>query len=148
MTSRIGRYGVWAGILAGVWSTTCFAPLLIAQDSPKDALQKAHVLDRPPEFMAPSPRTAPGFVLDPAWPKPLPHNWIVGDIGGIFVVRRDHIWDYYRPRPISSTDSGMLGAAAQDPKGNPINALGFPRPYGQLAGCCTPAPSVLEFDKA
>ena len=47
-----------------------------------------------------------------------------------------------------TTDSGMQGAAGKDAKGKPISALGFPRPYGQLSGCCMPAPSVLEFDKA
>ena len=55
---------------------------------------------------------------------------------------------YHRPRSLGSTDSGTQGEAGKDAKGNPISALGFPRPYGQLSGCCTPAPSVLEFDKA
>jgi DNA-binding beta-propeller fold protein YncE len=92
--------------------------------------------------------TAPAFVLDPAWPKPLPHNWIIGDIGGMFVDRRDHIWVYHRPRALSSTDSGAQGAAGKDGKGAPISPIGFPRPYGQLSGCCVPAPSIIEFDKA
>jgi DNA-binding beta-propeller fold protein YncE len=87
-------------------------------------------------------------VLDPAWPKPLPHNWIVGDIGGLYVDRHDHTWVFHRPRSLGSTDSGAQGVAGTNAKGGPISALGFPRPYGQLAGCCTPAPSVLEFDKA
>jgi len=42
----------------------------------------------------------------------------------------------------------MQGAAGTDAKGNPISALGFARPYGQINGCCMPAPSVLVFDKA
>jgi hypothetical protein len=25
----------------------------------------------------------PTFVVDPAWPKPLPNNWILGQVGGI-----------------------------------------------------------------
>jgi hypothetical protein len=87
-------------------------------------------------------------VLDPAWPKPLPHNWIIGDVGGIYVDRHDHIWVYHRPRSLSSTDSGAQGEAGRDAKGNPISALGFGRPYGRLSGCCVPAPSVLEFDMA
>jgi hypothetical protein len=134
------RVTVVAGMLAAS---------LGAQQSAMDALQKARVLERLAEAMpAHHQGTAPGFVLDPAWPKPLPHHWIVGDIGGIFVDRRDHIWVYHRPRSLGSTDSGMLGEAGKDAKARPISALGFPRPYGQLAGCCTPAPSVLEFDKA
>jgi DNA-binding beta-propeller fold protein YncE len=115
-----------------------------------DALQKAKVLERLVEAIPAPPKgtTAPGFVVDPAWPKPLPHNWIIGDIGGMFVDRRDHVWIYHRPRALSSTDSGAQGPAGQNGRGVPISPLGFPRPYGQLSGCCVPAPSVLEFDKA
>jgi hypothetical protein len=115
-----------------------------------EALQKAHVLDRLVEGnTAPSKTgTAPSFVVDPAWPKPLPHNWIIGDVGGLYVDQHDHIWVYHRPRALSSTDSGAQGEAGKDAKGNAISALGFRRPYGRLSGCCVPAPSVLEFDKA
>jgi hypothetical protein len=42
----------------------------------------------------------------------------------------------------------MQGVAGTDAKGRPISALGFPRPYGQINGCCMPAPSVLVFDTA
>src|SRR5438093_2792692 len=114
-----------------------------------EALQKAKVAERLVEALpAPPKGMAPGFVLDPAWPKPLPHNWIIGDIGGMFVDRRDHIWIYHRPRALSSTDSGAQGPAGQNGRGIPISPIGFPRPYGQLSGCCVPAPSVLELDKA
>jgi DNA-binding beta-propeller fold protein YncE len=115
------------------------------------ALQKASTINRLAErgtTRPPGPGTAPGFVVDPAWPKPLPHNWIIGDIGGLYVDRHDHIWVYHRPRALSSTDAGALPAAGKDAKGNPISAMGHSRPYGQLSGCCMPAPSVLEFDKA
>lgn len=118
-----------------------------AQQSAVDALQKAQVLQRLPDYKGKT-GTSPGFVLDPAWPQPLPHHWVIGDIGGIAVDRHDHIWVYQRPRSVSSTDSGMQGATATDAKGNPISALGFPRPDGPLNGCCMPAPSVLEFDQA
>src|SRR6201993_1040170 len=72
-----------------------------------DALKKAHVLERLVEATAPPHSvSAPSFVLDPAWPKPLPHNWIIGDVGGMYVDRHDHIWVYHRPRSlISTTDS-------------------------------------------
>jgi hypothetical protein len=116
-----------------------------------EALQKAHVLERLVEELPNEHQgtgTAPSFVADAAWPKTLPHNWIIGDVGGLYVDQHDHIWVYHRPRSISSTDSGAQGVAGKDAKGNPISALGFRRPYGQLSGCCTPAPSVLEFDKA
>jgi DNA-binding beta-propeller fold protein YncE len=78
----------------------------------------------------------------------LPHNWIIGDIGGLYVDQHDNIWVYHRPRALDSTDAGALGEAGKDEKGNPISALGHNRRYGQLSGCCVPAPSVLQFDKA
>ena len=152
MISKIIKNAVWAGLLAGAFSVSCLVPSLGAKQSAptaKDALQKARVLDRMAEGMGVEHQgTSPGFVLDPAWPLPLPHHWVIGDVGGIAVDKHDHIWVYHRPRSVTSTDSGMQGAAGKDAKGNPISALGFPRPNGQINGCCMPAPSVLVFDKA
>jgi DNA-binding beta-propeller fold protein YncE len=140
-----------ARVLSVAWPAT--RPLG-AQDSTTavQALQKAHVLERlgqsiPASHNSVAAGRAPGFVLDPAWPKPLPHHWMIGDVGGIFVDRHEQIWVYHRPRSLGSSDSGVQAIAGKDGRGNPISALGFPRPYGQLAGCCTPAPSILVFDK-
>ncbi len=144
---RFFKYVVAAGFIG---SLVC-AAYVVAQQNAADAMKKAGVLDRLIDRTAPHTSrtgTAPAFVVDPGWPKPLPHNWIIGDIGGLYVDRHDHIWVYHRPRALVSTDAGALGVAGKDEKGSPISALGHPRPYGQLAGCCTPAPSVLEFDKA
>src|SRR5215475_5241445 len=143
--------------LVGVVGSSIAVAHLAAQQSSQgritaaDALKKAGVTERLVERTAPrapSTGTAPSFVVDPGWPKPLPHNWIIGDIGGLFVDRHDHIWVYHRPRALVSSDAGALGTAAKDAKGNAISVLGHPRPYGQLSACCIPAPSVLEFDKA
>jgi hypothetical protein len=151
MTSKIIKHAVYVGMLVVALSVMDLIPSLGAQQSATSAtvaLQKAHVLERlAAAIPADHKGTAPSFVLDPAWPKPLPHHWLVGDIGGITVDKHDHIWVYHRPRSLSSTDSGMQGVAGNDAKGSPISALGFRRPYGQLNGCCMPAPSVLEFDK-
>ncbi len=147
MTSKILNHVVWTGMLAGVLSVSCLISPVGAQQSAADALQKARVLERLAEGMAAEKKGAsPGFVLDPAWPQPLPNHWVIGDVGGITVDKHDRIWVYHRPRSVSSTDSGMQGVAGTDAKGNPISALGFPRPYGQINGCCMPAPSVLVFD--
>lgn len=116
-----------------------------AQNTAVEALRKAGVLERLHGYEG---KGAPGFVHDPAWPQPLPHHWVIGDIGGIAVDKHDRIWVLQRPRSVSSTDSGMQGAAAKDANGNPISALGHPRPNGALNGCCMPAPSVLVFDQA
>jgi len=72
---------------------------------------------------------APKYVVDPSWPKQLPNNWIIGQVGGMAVDRHNHIWINQRPR---SDTADELGA---DPKNGPRSA------------CCIAAPSVMEFDQ-
>jgi DNA-binding beta-propeller fold protein YncE len=81
----------------------------------------------PPAPLASGQSGAPHYVVDPSWPKPLPGNWILGQVSGIWVDGRDHVWVLHRPRTLTERETG---AARQPP----------------LAECCTPAPSVLEFD--
>src|SRR6266403_1129776 len=69
----------------------------------------------------------PKFRVDPSWPKELPKNWIMGQVGGMAVDRHDHIWVLQRP----GTDTVEELGAAQTP----------PRSM-----CCLAAPPVLEFD--
>ena len=69
----------------------------------------------------------PAFEVDPYWPKPLPKNWILGQVAGVAVDSRDHIWIVQRPGSLTELEAG----AAQDPP---------------LSECCLPAPSVIEFD--
>jgi DNA-binding beta-propeller fold protein YncE len=71
---------------------------------------------------------SPVLRVDPYWPKPLPNNWIIGQIGGIAVDAQDNIWVFQRPRSLTDDEK----AAALDP----------PR-----ARCCVPAPSVLVFNQ-
>ena len=72
---------------------------------------------------------APQYQYDPGWPKlPLPNNWTLGEIGGLFVDSRDHVWVVQRPRTLLSWERG----AADTP----------PR-----SSCCVPAPPVIEFDQ-
>jgi len=70
---------------------------------------------------------APIFKVDPFWPKPLPNDWLIGEVGGLAVDSRDHIWIIQRPGSLSEDELG----ATQDP----------PRSI-----CCQPAPPVMEFD--
>lgn len=90
----------------------------------------------------------PNFVVDPAWPQPLPNHWILGQIAGLYVDHHDHIWVYNRPRSLTNEEAGLEGPApgAKDESGQPVNALGQPRAQGPIADCCKAAPSVLEFD--
>jgi DNA-binding beta-propeller fold protein YncE len=90
----------------------------------------------------------PGFVVDPAWPQPLPNNWLLGQIGGLYVDRHDHVWVYNRPRTLATEEAGLEGPlpGAKDESGQPINGIGHARPYGPVADCCRFAPGVLEFN--
>jgi DNA-binding beta-propeller fold protein YncE len=71
----------------------------------------------------------PTFRVDPFWPKPLPHSWIIGQVSGVTVDSDDHIWIVHRPGSLTPTDAG----AAQQPP---------------ISECCVPAPPVIEFDQA
>jgi hypothetical protein len=74
-----------------------------------------------------SAQDPPKFRVDPTWPKELPNNWILGQVGGMAVDRQDHIWVLQRP---SSNSPDELGAS-QTPS---------------RSQCCFAAPPVLEFD--
>jgi DNA-binding beta-propeller fold protein YncE len=69
----------------------------------------------------------PMFTVDPTWPRPLPNDWIIGSVTGVFVDARDHVWVTHLIE--SLTDEEV--AASLDPP---------------IASCCLPAPSVIEFD--
>ena len=95
-------------------------------------------------YHRPATAHTPDFVSDAGWPAPLPHNWLLGQIGGLYVDQNDHIWVYNRPRTMT-TDEAALDVRGG---GNGKNGLGFARPNGPAADCCNAAPSVLEFDTA
>ena len=115
------------------------------------ALNQIGALERFAERTAPRVPTtgsAPSFVVDPSWPKPLPNNWRISQVGGIHVDQDDNIWVYHRPRALDASSAGALRVAGTNGEGVPVNALGHPIPYGeQRSGCCVPAPSVLKFDQ-
>ncbi len=70
----------------------------------------------------------PRFEYDPTWPKPLPNNWLTGNIGAMVIDSQDHIWVAQRPGSTTNLSEryGLEG----------------------LGECCFPAPPVLEFDQA
>jgi hypothetical protein len=71
---------------------------------------------------------APRFEVDPMWPKPLPNHWVMGNVIGVGVDARDHVFIVHRNDTVlPGTEDGSSGA-------NPISE------------CCTPAPPVIEFD--
>jgi hypothetical protein len=80
---------------------------------------------------------APRFEVDPMWPKPLPNHWVMGNVIGVSVDSRDHIWIIHR--------QGSLEAMEEYAAANPP---GPKRQKGVVeAECCSPAPPVLEFDE-
>ncbi len=126
--------------------------IAMAADNDSNLLKNDGSLDRlfkqAGVYNASSTGKTPGFVIDPAWPQPLPNNWILGQIGGLYVDPHDHIWVYNRPRTMTNEEAGLEGPVpgAVNEKGQPVNGLGQVRTYGSIADCCKAAPSVLEFD--
>lgn len=79
-------------------------------------------------FRAPQRAPAmPHYEVVPSWPKALPNQWIMGQVGGLAVDRHDRIWVLQRPRSNTVDELG----AAQEP---------------QRSECCLAAPPVLVFN--
>src|SRR5204862_3349620 len=103
--------------------------LVMAADADVNILKSSGSLDRlfkqSGVYNASSTGKTPGFVVDPAWPQPLPNNWLLGQIGGLYVDRHDHIWVYNRPRTLATEVAGLEGPlpGATDENG-PINGIG------------------------
>ena len=76
-----------------------------------------------------APAQAPVFEIDPFWPKPLPHHWVLGSTIGVSVDERDYVWILHRPQAVDDN----------------FKAADFKPPIGT---CCREAPPVLEFDRA
>ena len=57
-------------------------------------------------FGAGAEEAAPRFEVDPAWPKPLPNRWLMGQAAGVAVDRRDHVWVVQRPRTLTDDERG------------------------------------------
>ena len=143
-------------LMRNLWLASLPALFLIlparSADNDADILKQSGALERlfkqSGVYNASKTGKTPGFVVDPAWPETLPHNWILGQLGGLFVDQHDHIWVYNRPRTLTTEEAGLEAGlpGAKDAKGQPINGIGFARPYGPIADCCNAAPSVLEFD--
>lgn len=76
--------------------------------------------------LAQNQRTAPpSFAVDHLWPK-VPANWILGQVAGVALDSRDHVWVLQRPWSLANDEQAQNTEAA----------------------CCTAAPPVMEFDAA
>ena len=101
-----------------------FALVLALSASGFNAAFGASPQDSPHKRIA----AAPDFKVDADWPKALPNQWLVGQVAGVAVDRRDRIWIVQRPRTLTEDEAG----AAQEP----------PR-----SECCHPAPTIMQFDQ-
>ena len=54
----------------------------------------------------------PTFAVDASWPKPLPNNWILGQVAGIAVDEQGHIWIIQRPRTLTDDEKARSPRAA------------------------------------
>ncbi len=69
---------------------------------------------------------APRFEVDPMWPKPLPNHWVLGNVIGVGVDARDHVFIVHRQdQLVEGAENGLESGISE---------------------CCRGAPPVLEFD--
>lgn len=76
---------------------------------------------------------APSFEVDPTWPRPLPHRWLVGAVVGVAVDAKDHVWIVHRPGTLQPNETRSIWIAAPpvleiDPEGELVSAWGGPGP--------------------
>jgi DNA-binding beta-propeller fold protein YncE len=87
-----------------------------------------YMLEKTAAAQAKTAVQAPRFEVDPMWPKPLPNHWVYGNVIGVGVDSKDHV--YIIHRGAGSLEPKEIYAAANPPESE----------------CCVPAPPVVEFD--
>jgi len=73
-------------------------------------------------------QTAPRYLYDPGWPKPLPNKWKIGGITGLAVDKNDDVWVLNRPNDLTDIE---LHAELTPP----------------AADCCVHPPSMIHVSK-
>jgi len=73
--------------------------------------------------------SGPAYAVDPYWPKPLPNQWLLGQVAGIATDKNQTIWVIHRPNTLTDDERG---ATLKPPRST----------------CCLPALAVLQFDQA
>ena len=101
--------------LAGLLLLTFLTVACVAADTPRETT----AVSAPAES---APTNVPQFRVDPFWASELPNNWILGQVSGVAVDDRDHVWIVHRPRTLDARQRGEEGM------------------------CCVPAPPVIELD--
>ena len=70
----------------------------------------------------------PRYAVDATWPKPLPNNWILGQVAGIATSADGTIWMIHRPLSLTEDENGS-------------------KLVPKRSKCCGAAPPVLQFDR-
>jgi len=78
------------------------------------------------------PKHAPTFQVDPFWPRPLPDNWVTGEIGGTCIDSQDHLFVVTR---------GFQNGGLASPEG-----VGGADPATGTLSRSKASPPVIEFD--
>src|ERR1700722_15370481 len=69
-------------------------------------------------MLIPSPLRAqsavPKFEVDPSWPRPLPERWVTGEIGGLCVDSRDHVFLVQRVNDVGGMDGHLEGLTGDE----------------------------------
>ena len=73
-------------------------------------------------------QTAPRYLFDPTWPKPLPNKWKLGGVTGLAVDKDDNVWVLNRPNDLRDLE---------------LQA----EPSPAISDCCTRPPSMIHIDK-
>jgi hypothetical protein len=82
-------------------------------------------------FERQSSAMAPAYDVDPAWPKALPNQWILGAVAGVAVDAQDHVWIVHRPSTLQPNETRSIWRAAPpvlefDQAGNLLSSWGGP----------------------
>src|SRR5919201_6966642 len=73
---------------------------------------------------------APRYEVDTSWPKPFPHRWVLGGLGGVCVDAQDHVFILNRQDVLDGDlNGGRLAPPIIefDPAGNVVNSWGDPK---------------------
>ena len=73
-------------------------------------------------------QSAPRYIFDPTWPRPLPNKWKMGGVTGLAVDKDDNVWVLNRPNDTLDSE----GHAGLNPP---------------TADCCVRPPALIHIDK-
>jgi len=91
--------------------------------------------------MADQAGQVPLFQVDPFWPKPLPHHWLIGPAIGVWADANDGVWVVQRNTLNQFVLNTEVGAVTDTSYYNDSAPARTP-----VSECCQPGPPILHFD--